>query len=132
MIKYYDCHLEAAYMAKNFGVTYSITDDNGETWEEGVEHFAEQGVCPLQDQAIPIHPDSLHIFEQRGFPKSGDSDFNLYTKKVDYCTTIERVMYDFQAQEENKSISETEFKWTFKEIVRRNNKPFIIPKGKRA
>jgi len=62
MKKYYDCPLEAAYMAKNFGI--ECVDDNGKLWSNDCLIYVMEDVfAGLFDEKIYIHPDSLHIFD---------------------------------------------------------------------
>ena len=73
---YYDCPIEAAYMAKNFGVKLRLELIDAETgiidlqqfpissWHTLTSLFGTTGLSPY----FYITPDSLHIFE----PQVGD------------------------------------------------------------
>ena len=68
MIKYYDCPLEAALMAKNHGVEYmqgTTSPKHKFRLEDFYTYFNRvvDFIKPIKGLFFYIHPDSLHIFE---------------------------------------------------------------------
>jgi hypothetical protein len=99
---YYSCPLEAAYMAKNFGVKF-----NGADYET---------LCLLAsdnyklDADFFVLPDSLSIFE----PQVGDTVFNG------------EIHYDIE-QLQTAQYYQHHIKHSGFEIRSRNGRPFIMP-----
>ncbi len=104
---YYDCPIEAAYMAKNFGVRFNIIaksdKDNFFMWEVRPEYN--------EGQILHVHPESLSIFE----PQLKDM---LRNKKTGGITLG---VYQGLLDHNPKAIENDD-------IIYRNNKPFIMPK----
>lgn len=121
---YYDCAIQAAYMAKEFGVR--LCNKHGETINLVLVHMDD-------NERINIHPDSLHIFK----PQVGDlieldgwahyavsleayaGMGKLYGKRAHFIEL--ECIADFTSPEETD--------WWFEEgkILSRNNKSFIWP-----
>ena len=115
---YYDCPLEAAYMAKCFGVTYYTQPDASDaddpyTFENEFKRFG----IDFNRQKIKyyIHPDSLSTFE----PQDGDMD----NKGFFYDDVIWKRALRIEGGDlmrVNRSIQQ---------IIQRNGKQFFWPKG---
>lgn len=115
---YYDCPIEAAYMAKNFGAKLRLELIDAETgiidlqqfpitsWHTLTSLFGTTGLSPY----FYIHPDSLHIFK----PQEGDFCTWEKNKYIDTFTWCELADY---------AAINSEIK-----IIQRDNKPFITPK----
>lgn len=78
---FYTCPIEAAYMAKGFGVEFLVVWHGEETivgWDNG--DGASVFFGDNTDGPFYIHPDSLHIFE----PEQGDWSIpcNIFTQGV--------------------------------------------------
>lgn len=110
---YYTCPIEAAYMAKNFGVKIMVNDT------EGTEMLCV--ISSLSRDKYYIHPDSLSVFE----PQEGD---------LVYCMGSYQIMPadidDFGVKYDRRIIIQnvTSPIATGK-IIQRNNKPFIMPQS---
>lgn len=65
---YYNCVIEAAYMAKNFGVKFQSLQGNLNKCFDFDIDDCEKILNYCGDPHLSVHPDSLHIFE----PKLGD------------------------------------------------------------
>ena len=121
---YYDCPLQAAYMAKYFGMKFGLKCNGIVVWDcqrNGMskewhpitewQHIAEDGASE-DYQPLYIHPDSLSILEpQEDDVIIDDEDYPWLVSSCGYrnnCTI-------FEAQE-----------W-MKEIIKRDGKPFFWP-----
>lgn len=73
---YYTCPLQAAYMAKEFGMIFFTPEDE----EYNEEIYADGNVeCAFEFDGVErlyIHPDSVHMLE----PKTGDVITSLVTE----------------------------------------------------
>ena len=127
MVKlYYDCPIEAAYMAKNFGVKFVLNKDNNPNNFNDYQNAVQRATNELLSKShnLPIeksylyfyiHPDSLYIFE----PIEGD----LIVLLNNGVGAIE-----FFGKNTNiKYIKELMLRGG--KIIQRNNKPFITPKN---
>jgi hypothetical protein len=69
MTVYYDCPLQAAYMARYFGINYNFTNHHGKQIEAHIKHAKAKHSTFVSNQILKnkgaikyIHPDSLPIF----------------------------------------------------------------------
>lgn len=128
---YYDCPIEAAYMAKNFDVEFlvdgkAVVYDDNSTSPSGKRlrfwYCDENGdideACYVEDEEkIYIHPESLPIFEpmEKDIAMFKGEFDNLYGE-VRFSGTWARLK-DMICGEHHYS-----------RTIERNNKPFITPK----
>ena len=111
---YYKCPIEAAYMARNFGVNFLF---DPEPKDNAVFLYWNRNalVNTLQINRFYIHPDSLSIFEPQVNDMNNEGYF--FTGNSEYC---DGVWYKKQYNESTMFSSS-------KNIIQRNNKPFIVP-----
>lgn len=130
---YYDCPLEAAYMAKNFGVEiYTIW--KRKDGDRKQTHDKEK-LRDLDCYATPyyIEDDSLHIFE----PQVGDlveyrTNGSIAYVETNFTIVFKRkiLMRDDMSDYDYEGFGFNEIPLTGDEkIIQRNNKAFIMPKN---
>jgi len=111
---YYTCPVEAAYMAKNFGVRFTDNDLNHYAedwkWEAFFNYFS---TCMDSDDAV-INDDSFSIFEQ----KENDITIMPNTERTMLVTNV--ITKNKQQEDRLKYIRS----W---HIIFRDGKPFIMP-----
>ena len=127
---YYDCAIEAAYMAKNFGMV--LTDSNGESlMYHGDVDFSPSNIS-LQSTLYrgSIHhiaPDSLPLLK----PKCGDvvQLKDNYVGRVDDYGDVETAGDRVIGNVDIKCPDMNSYRWG---ITQRDGKPFIWPKEQQA
>jgi len=152
MTKYYDCPLEAAYMAKNFGVELmaSINEEiykGKKRWfrpdikpvagfvhyyryERGQDYYdilsdfrgGREQFGYTKPERFTVHPDSLHIFE----PQVGDIvDFRWGSpEKLNASDPYGGRPASHASGDGVTTVGKDD------KIIQRNNLPFIMPKEK--
>jgi hypothetical protein len=140
MSYYYDCAIEAAYMAKNFGFLFYKKDvptfAGGITWvnnypaapyKNSTEALEGELHLKKENNKYCVHPDSVKLLE----PQEGDIGINEIGATGTYQKYYENLG-------DNKSFPRIIVPAGFCscrripigacKIIQRNNKPFIMPK----
>lgn len=117
---YYTDPLQAAWMAREFGVKFENEDDAAMFVIEGGDEYAtlSQMQQTITSKKYYIHPDSYHIFE----PQEGDVvEYNIICdkypleKRASHCLVTKTMMQTLGAI------------WVLEEIIQRNNTAFFMP-----
>jgi hypothetical protein len=140
---YYDCPIEAAYMAKNFGMEFQDENDwdaeviihdkdAGFLYSRGTEEMASKEM--YIGEKIYVHPDSLPILEPQPKDKVGNDHYSdLVVSDEDYKRYL-RARHDeeFSAVFSVPLISVSKAKDGIASgeavIEKRDGKPFFWPK----
>ena len=139
MTKYYDDALQAAYMAREFGVKWSSVGDD--TYMKIYMRLSRELNFTMsihhdetKDFAI-VHPDSYHIFE----PQVGDLVIERGNiREHDRIGTVSRITKDKQLSAVADYHDDEDYKGTLvhmifhkkAEIIQRDGKPFFTPMEK--
>jgi len=135
MKAYYKCPLQAAYMNKNFGVK-CVYDDEVMDWWEYLEYISQlENRRTLEKLKLPIHPDSMSVFEPKihdiidradadagwGKPYTicGDAGLNdkLRESQTNNALYSDLLVKKIMACDKHHGIK----------IIQRNDKPFFWP-----
>ncbi len=111
---YYDCPLEAAYMAKNFGMRFIAPLNAKFDWKSPDSYMSRNREWILINGKLYIHPDSVAMLEPR------DDDLCEVVDDDMFCVDCGGV-YGYGCD-----IIERQNK--FKKIIQRDGKPFFWPK----
>ena len=132
---YYTCPLQAAYMAKEFGVKSRIHKYGDKFWDAGGEERFEYSDDPelivdlwIEDypEERGIHPDSMAVFE----PMVGDlvtGTARYMDNKSDFCSGVYNTAADvgWQIEEFNGRVFGRDV--SNLRIIQRQGKPFFWP-----
>lgn len=124
---YYDCPIEAAYMAKNFGVrlqrvnpTQLVEEDLYKEYNHPA-HMANLRLFDCMEKAwqkIYVHPDSLSIFE----PSIKDIGIDEANELMEYSNFAGTFWFSIDQQQGGSAAK------GLVKIIKRGNKLFISPK----
>lgn len=142
MIKpHYKCPIEAAYMAKNFGVKYGIKYHGRLVWDcigridepmEPLKHV-EDILDPISDyKTLYVHPTSLSIFEPQR-----DDIIEICMPTMPFCRNVQYAEYKGLVKDylgnENRQYQADKTRYfidqepIYIKILQRNGKTFIMP-----